>query len=66
MARKNKNGLREAEHRLYAAVIMCIIPPVGFIVWGVGAAHGVHWIGLIFGMGMLGEPSYLQLYDRKV
>lgn len=57
MARRNNSRLREAEHRLYAAAIMCIIPPVGFIVWGVGASYHVHWIGLIFGMGMLGKIS---------
>jgi hypothetical protein len=24
------------------------------ILWGVGAAQGVHWVGLAFGIGMIG------------
>ncbi|KAJ5895510.1 MFS general substrate transporter [Penicillium taxi] len=54
IARNNKDGLREAEYRLWAAVTLCIIPPVGLIVWGVGAAQHVHWFGIVFGMGMMG------------
>lgn len=55
LARHNKDGLREAEQRLWAATALCIIPPVGLIVWGVGAAHHVHWFGIVFGMGMMGK-----------
>jgi hypothetical protein len=31
------------------AVILC---PAGLILWGVGAANGIHWFGLAVGMGM--------------
>ncbi|CAH0056011.1 unnamed protein product [Clonostachys solani] len=54
IARNNKDGLREAEYRLWAAIALCIVPPVGLIVWGVGAAQHVHWFGIVFGMGMMG------------
>ncbi|KAK9245138.1 MFS general substrate transporter [Lipomyces tetrasporus] len=53
LARRN-NGYREAEYRLWSATALCIIPPAGMILWGVGASHQVHWVGLMFGMGMLG------------
>ncbi|ODQ67690.1 MFS general substrate transporter [Nadsonia fulvescens var. elongata DSM 6958] len=53
MARRN-GGYKESEHRLWSMVLICIIPPAGLILWGVGAAHGIHWVGLTFGMGMLG------------
>lgn len=31
-----------------------IITPVGLILWGVGAARGISWGGLVIGMAMLG------------
>ncbi|RFU24082.1 hypothetical protein B7463_g12253, partial [Scytalidium lignicola] len=46
-------GVREAEHRLWSLLVSGFIAPVGLIVWGVGAAHQIHWIGLMFGIGML-------------
>ncbi|KAI5289862.1 hypothetical protein KEM54_003032 [Ascosphaera aggregata] len=49
MARRNK-GIREPEQRLW---LQCISGPMiaaGLILWGVGAAHGIHWIGLVFGL----------------
>lgn len=51
-ARRN-GGVREAEHRLWTLLVSGFIAPVGLIVWGVGAAHGIPWIGLMFGIGML-------------
>ncbi|KAK9462312.1 MFS general substrate transporter [Lipomyces oligophaga] len=53
LSRRNR-GYREAEYRLWASIGLCIIPPSGMILWGVGTAHQVHWVGLVFGMGMLG------------
>lgn len=52
MARRN-NGVREPEHRLWLAVIPMVIHPVGCILYGVGAAHHVHWVGVVFGLGMI-------------
>lgn len=43
----------EPEHRLWPFAICLIIVPASLILWGVGAAHHVHWFGLIFAMGVL-------------
>jgi MFS family permease len=52
LARRNK-GIREPEQRLWVLTVSGIISAAGLIIWGVGAAHNVHWIGLVFGLGML-------------
>jgi MFS family permease len=52
LARRN-HGVREAEHRLWVLAASGVISTAGLITWGVGAYHGVHWIGLVFGLGML-------------
>ncbi|KAK4938433.1 hypothetical protein LTR10_021150 [Elasticomyces elasticus] len=52
MARRN-NGVREPEHRLWLALIPMVIHPVGCILYGVGAAHHVHWVGVLFGLGLI-------------
>ncbi|KAK4937831.1 hypothetical protein LTR10_021634 [Elasticomyces elasticus] len=52
VARRN-NGIMEAEHRLWPFALCVIFVPGSLILWGVGAAHGVHWFGLIFAMGAL-------------
>lgn len=51
MARRNK-GVREPEQRLWVLVPSGIISAAGLILWGAGAAHGIHWIGLMFGLVM--------------
>lgn len=50
MARKNK-GISEPEHRLWLFTISTLILPASLILWGVGAAHQIHWFGLVFAMG---------------
>ncbi|KAF1808179.1 major facilitator superfamily protein [Eremomyces bilateralis CBS 781.70] len=52
LARRN-SGIREPEHRLWTLLVSGIIATGGLILWGVGAAEGVHFMGLIFGTGML-------------
>lgn len=52
LARRN-NGVREPEYRLWVLLISGIMSAAGLITWGVGAYHDVHWIGLVFGLGML-------------
>lgn len=52
LARRN-GGVREAEHRLWPLVISSVLSAAGLILWGVGAAHNVHWVGLVFGLGIL-------------
>jgi MFS family permease len=51
LARKN-NGVREPEQRLWILVPSGLIAAAGLILWGVGAAHRVHWMGLMFGLAM--------------
>jgi MFS family permease len=47
------NGIREPEHRLWVLSVSGIMSAAGLVIWGVGASHGVHWVGLAFGLGML-------------
>jgi MFS family permease len=51
-ARKN-HGIREPEHRLWVLLVSGIMSAAGLMVWGVGAYHDAHWVGLVFGLGML-------------
>lgn len=43
----------EAEHRLWPFAACVILLPASEILWGVGAANGVHWFGVVFAMGMI-------------
>jgi MFS family permease len=52
LARTN-NGVREPEHRLWVLAVSGIMSAAGLITWGVGADHEAHWVGLVFGLGML-------------
>jgi MFS family permease len=56
LARRNK-GIMEAEHRLWPFILCLVFVPVFLILWGVGAAQGVHWFGLVFAMGGLAFTS---------
>ena len=51
---KRNNGVMEAESRVWAAIAFAPIMGVGLILYGVGAARGLPWIGPVFGMGMIG------------
>ncbi|CAH0058118.1 unnamed protein product [Clonostachys solani] len=48
-ARRN-NGVKEPEARLWAALVPLILHPAGCILYGVGAANEIHWIGLCVGI----------------
>ncbi|KAF2487704.1 major facilitator superfamily domain-containing protein [Neohortaea acidophila] len=50
MARRN-GGVFEPEHRLWIFLIALIVHPLGCLLFGVGAAHHIHWVGLAFGLG---------------
>ena len=52
MARKN-GGILEPEYRLWLFLPAMFILPFGLILWGVGAAHHVHWFGEVFAMGTI-------------
>lgn len=49
---KKHNGLSQAEDRLWNLIIYMILGPCALILWGVGAHHGIHWFGIIFGFGL--------------
>lgn len=55
-ARRN-GGILESEHRLWLMTPPIIILPAGLILWGVGAAHHVHWFGVIVGMFVVSGAS---------
>jgi hypothetical protein len=52
LARRNK-GVLEPEFRLWLFSVSLILIPGSLILWGVGAAHHIHWFGLIFAMGVI-------------
>lgn len=49
---KKHNGVSQAEDRLWVLVVYMILGPAALILWGVGAAHGIHWFGVVFGLGL--------------
>ncbi|EME39841.1 hypothetical protein DOTSEDRAFT_137260 [Dothistroma septosporum NZE10] len=49
LARRNR-GIYEPEQRLWAFIICLVVLPASLILWGVGAAHHIHWFGLIVAM----------------
>lgn len=48
LARAN-NGIREPQQRLWPLILTGIFFGAGIILWGVGAAEGIHWFGLVLG-----------------
>ncbi|KAM0480185.1 hypothetical protein ACHAPX_004010 [Trichoderma viride] len=52
LARRNR-GIFEPEQRLWLFALTTILVPACQILWGVGAAHHVHWFGLIVAMCFL-------------
>ena len=58
LARRNK-GIMEPEQRLWLFALSLILIPGGLILWGVGAAHDVHWFGVVFAMGVIGFTNTL-------
>ncbi|KAL6824709.1 major facilitator superfamily domain-containing protein [Trichoderma sp. SZMC 28015] len=52
LARRNR-GIFEPEQRLWLFALTTILVPACQILWGVGAAHHVHWFGLIVAMCIL-------------
>ena len=59
-ARAN-GGIMESEHRLWLFVPSLVLIPFGLILWGVGAAQGVHWVGPVFAMGVIGMTNTIGL-----
>jgi MFS family permease len=53
-ARRN-NGVMEPETRIYSVFFAGPVMGAGLVLYGVGAAQGMHWAGPIIGMGMIGS-----------
>ncbi|PCG89521.1 Major facilitator superfamily domain, general substrate transporter [Penicillium occitanis (nom. inval.)] len=53
LSRRNR-GWCEPEFRLWSFLPSGLIMPAGLILYGVGAANGLPWIGPIIGMGLVG------------
>lgn len=60
LARKN-NGVLEPEYRLWLFLPSLLLVPGGLLLWGVGAAHGIHWFGCVFAMGVIGLTNCIGL-----
>ncbi|KAL5362604.1 MFS general substrate transporter [Aspergillus floccosus] len=56
LARRNK-GVMEAEQRLWPFLICLITVPGSLLLWGVGAAHEIHWFGLLVAMCLLASAN---------
>lgn len=56
LARRN-HGILESEHRLWLFTLSLFIIPSALILWGVGAAHHIHWFGLVFAMGAIAASN---------
>lgn len=56
LARRN-SGVLEPEHRLWLFSLSLILIPGSLLLWGVGAAHHIHWFGLIFAMGVIAASN---------
>lgn len=50
---RRNGGIFEPEFRLWMALVPFILHPAGCILFGVGANHGIHWVGIAFGLGMI-------------
>jgi hypothetical protein len=59
-ARRNR-GVLESEHRLWLFAPSLLLIPGGLILWGVGAAHHVHWFGCVFAMGIIALTNVIGL-----
>lgn len=56
LVRRNK-GIMEPEQRLWPFAACIFLVPASLILWGVGAAHEIHWFGLICAMFLLSYSS---------
>ncbi|KAH6984494.1 major facilitator superfamily domain-containing protein [Ilyonectria sp. MPI-CAGE-AT-0026] len=52
LARRN-GGIMEPEHRLYMCVVAIVAHPAGCLLYGVGASYSIHWVGIVFGLGLI-------------
>ncbi|KAK5170585.1 uncharacterized protein LTR77_005173 [Saxophila tyrrhenica] len=60
LARRN-HGIMEPEHRLWLFAPSLLLIPFGLILWGVGAAHAIHWFGCVFAAGVIALTNTIGL-----
>lgn len=51
----------QPEYRLWLFGLSVALIPSGLILWGVGAAHQIHWFGPVFAMGVIAFTNSLGL-----
>ncbi|KAL6407413.1 hypothetical protein AUP68_10245 [Ilyonectria robusta] len=51
LTRRNGN-IHEAEHRLWCLAVVLLVAPASLILYGYSAEKQLHWIGLIFAVGL--------------
>ncbi|KAF4456687.1 membrane transporter [Fusarium austroafricanum] len=51
---RQRNGISEAEDRLWMYTVVPIGIAGGVLLWGVGASYGIPWIGPCIGLALLG------------
>ncbi|KAF3020140.1 hypothetical protein E8E14_008471 [Neopestalotiopsis sp. 37M] len=54
---KRNHGVMEPESRLWLFSISTFVVPGALLLWGLGAAYGIHWAGLSFALGLAGFAS---------
>ncbi|KAM5376433.1 hypothetical protein ACJZ2D_005487 [Fusarium nematophilum] len=52
LARRN-NGVMEPGQRLWICVVAIFTHPAGCLLFGVGASYQIHWVGIVFGLGLI-------------
>lgn len=52
LARRN-GGVMEPEQRLWTCVIALVMHPAGCLLYGVGASYHIHWVAVVFGLGLI-------------
>ncbi|OKL61889.1 hypothetical protein UA08_02836 [Talaromyces atroroseus] len=50
---RRRQGIKEPEDRLWMALIAVFAHPLGCLLYGVGASHHIHWIGVVIGVAFL-------------
>ncbi|KAI1049651.1 hypothetical protein LB505_011695, partial [Fusarium chuoi] len=60
LARKN-NNIHEAEYRLWCLVVVFFVSPAALILYGYSAEKQLHWIGLVFAVGLFQFGAFFYL-----
>ncbi|KAH6972113.1 major facilitator superfamily domain-containing protein [Ilyonectria sp. MPI-CAGE-AT-0026] len=60
LTRRNGN-IHEAEHRLWCLVVVLLVAPASLILYGYSAEKQLHWIGLVFAVGLFQFGNFFYL-----